>query len=242
MRLVAALMAAGCAYGAAALYRQSAAAALASHSIPAEYVLVDVREGKVAAAKWSSLETPVPIGSLLKPFVVAARKGPYPMLRCDGSQCWKRHGRIGLTEALAYSCNSYFLRLLQDTSSDDLNPGMQRLGLPPFPPDAAARTFIGLDGKYQVRPETLISAFAGVAEELKEGLELAVRSGTASGAAVSGVLGKTGTSQCRHEKRGQGDGFALLWSPDWAVLVRVHNTTGANAAITAGEILRVVRK
>lgn len=238
MRLAAALLAVGCAFGADPLFRQSVSAALDSQTFLGDYVLLDVGTGRTIA-KWSGQQV-VPVGSLLKPFVAVARKGPYPTLECDGKQCWKRHGKVGITEAIGYSCNSYFLQLLKDSTADELNPAMQAMGLPAFGPIASPNTFIGLDGEWRVAPEALLKAFAHL-DGVKTGLELSARSGTMKAAGIPGLLGKTGTAPCTHVKREQGDGFALLWSPDWAVLVRVHNTTGANAAATAGKILRLVR-
>lgn len=243
MKLAAVLLMAGAVFGANTLYRQSAAALLASHELGPQvnYVVLDVGSGQVAAAQWPSPDMPVSVGSLVKPFLAAAHEGPYPRVQCDRSQCWKNHGSVGLTEALAYSCNSYFLQLLHDVTPDELNPGLQSMGLPAIPSNASARTMIGLDGQWRVTPETLLRAFGRLGAPVREGLELAARSGTMKAARQPEVWGKTGTAACTHHPREQGDGFALLWSAEWAVLVRMHNTTGANAAPIAGEILRLLR-
>ena len=59
------------------------------------------------------------------------------------------------------------------------------------------------------------------------------------------ALAKTGTAPCSHAARAPGDGFVFAaWPPEqprYLVLVRVHNTTCANAARTAGEVLRALR-
>jgi cell division protein FtsI/penicillin-binding protein 2 len=218
------------------LVRQSVAARISSRTFPAEYVFYDARRNAVVLEQFSE---PVPVGSLMKPFLAVARKGPYPVLECDRSQCWRSHGRIGMKEAIAHSCNSYFLQWLHDTSADDLNPGLQAMGLPAFASNATARTFIGLEGDYRVAPEALLRAFAYLTP-VHDALKLAVEQGTLKLANID-AIGKTGTAACTHARKEQGDGFALLWSPEWAVLVRQHNTNGSTAAITAGEILRTAR-
>jgi cell division protein FtsI/penicillin-binding protein 2 len=56
------------------------------------------------------------------------------------------------------------------------------------------------------------------------------------------ALVKTGTAPCIHAKRAPGDGFAVaIWpadDPRVVLLLRVHSAPGAEAAATAGKILR----
>ncbi len=60
-------------------------------------------------------------GSLLKPFTILTAGGSDKIFTCtgwsdDSTRCWIRegHGDLNLTQALAYSCNSYFITYLKD--------------------------------------------------------------------------------------------------------------------------------
>lgn len=59
-------------------------------------------------------------GSLLKPFALLSVELSDKTFRCEGwydmgYRCWNRegHGELNLTEAIAYSCNSYFIQYLE---------------------------------------------------------------------------------------------------------------------------------
>jgi cell division protein FtsI/penicillin-binding protein 2 len=71
----------------------------------------------------------------------------------------------------------------------------------------------------------------------------AAQSGTAK-AIGGGALAKTGTAECSHLPREAGDGLAIVLfpaeSPRYTVLVRKNGTTGANAAVVAGQIRKLV--
>jgi hypothetical protein len=75
-------------------------------------------------------------------------------------------------------------------------------------------------------------------------MALAAKSGTAKLAGADALM-KTGTAPCTHADEAPGDGFALALfpgrDPAFVILVRVHGTTGANAASTAGRILKAFR-
>jgi hypothetical protein len=56
------------------------------------------------------------------------------------------------------------------------------------------------------------------------------------------ALVKTGTAPCTHSRGAPGDGFATVLTPanqpQILLMVRVHGVPGAQAAKTAGEMLR----
>jgi hypothetical protein len=76
------------------------------------------RAGRAMAAG-PCATSPVSPGSLVKPFLAIAygeqHGGRFPTVRClgTGSRCWlpRGHGNLGLEEAIAQSCNAYFLEL-----------------------------------------------------------------------------------------------------------------------------------
>jgi cell division protein FtsI/penicillin-binding protein 2 len=121
------------------LYAQATAAMLdrdfPSHDV--DYLLLDVRTRQVIAVRWPRAETPVPVGSLLKPFVALAfaelhsgvrslnakKEDLFPAIICHGKRdgCWRSggHGSMRLELALAQSCNAYFLALARAVTASD---------------------------------------------------------------------------------------------------------------------------
>lgn len=79
-----------------------------------------------------------------------------------------------------------------------------------------------------------------------DGMAQSARQGT--GAEVdralpySDALAKTGTAPCTHARHAPGDGFTIVLAPadqpQILLLVRVHGVPGAQAARTAGQMLR----
>src|SRR5438477_13202460 len=76
------------------------------------YIAMD-SSGEIIAQRWD--DEPVPVGSLIKPFTALAYRhahAAYPEFVCRGSAggCWRPrgHGRIGISTAVAQSCNAYF--------------------------------------------------------------------------------------------------------------------------------------
>ena len=212
------------------LFDQSAARLLESRftGLSLSYSVMDAESGKPIAERWPSPETAVPMGSLVKAFLVH-RIAPTTRFRCDPLHCWHPagHGEMGLTEALANSCNSYFLqaaRLLDPTVS----------------PQAA----IGLGDNGKLTPREMLSAYRALlrrpdAGALRSGMHMAASSGTGKLAQVDAWV-KTGTARCSHLRKSSGDGFVLVADKRMLVLVRVHGTTGAEAARVAGEMWRAV--
>lgn len=250
----------------ASLYDQSMAEVLrrqfSSPSI--SYLVIDVPTGTLAASRWEDLDQPVPTGSLVKPFTAlaygASHGYQYPLLTCRGTadECWlpRGHGRIGMTEAIGYSCNAYFRKLAARVSREDAERVALHYGISGPLREFSPSTLIGLGTQMEMPPGQLARAYIelqshagdpGVAE-LLEGMALSARAGTASAIQKSlpgaPVLAKTGTAACVHRPRAPGDGYTLILYPAdvprWALLVRVHGVPGAQAARVGGEMLRAM--
>ncbi len=219
------------------------------------YVLVDVRTREALNSRWPDLETPIPVGSLVKPFTALAYGSAFPEVICNGSssQCWRAHGhgRLRFTDALAQSCNAYFLNLARNVNVNALAVVAAKYGIP-APQSETAEARIGLGTGWTVAPLALARAYAELATrsaeprvaEILAGLARSARSGTAK-ALGSQVMAKTGTAPCVADRRDSGDGFAVVLEPADAprvvLLVRVHGVPGAQAAKTAARILRVIQ-
>jgi len=158
-------------------------------------------------------------------------------------------------EALAYSCNDYFVSLATRLPRGTLNAVRQRAGLAPIPADANyAAALIGLDGP-RVTPRALldvISRLAGVDRDrpmpmaeatrrvLREGLAGAARYGTASALNARGLtaLAKTGTAPM---PGGSFLGIAVALEPAAAptrgIVVVTPGAAGLDAASVAADLL-----
>ena len=250
----------------ASLYDQSMAEVLrrqfASPAI--SYLVIDVPAGRPVASQWENLGQPVPAGSLVKPFTAlaygASHGYQYPELTCRGTAdgCWlpRGHGRIGMTEAIGYSCNAYFRKLAAQVAREDAERVALHYGISAPLRQFSPSTLIGLGTGMEIPPEQIARAYIelrsragepGIAE-LLEGMALSARAGTASAIQKSlpgaPVLAKTGTAACVHRPRAPGDGYTLILYPAdvprWALLVRVHGVPGAQAARVGGEMLRAM--
>ncbi len=93
--------------------------------------------GTLLASHWDDAEQPIPLGSLVKPFIALAygeeHQFHYPTHVCTGASggCWlpRGHGEVGIVSAIAYSCNSYFRMLTADMTSADVIPAAKEFGL-----------------------------------------------------------------------------------------------------------------
>ncbi len=222
-------------------------------AVDVNFIAVDVRTRQVVERQWTDAEQPVPVGSLVKPFVALAYGvGEFPEFVCKGAagHCWlaRGHGKLGFRDALAQSCNAYFLNLARGVDGATLAVIAAKFGIPP-PANDSAETRIGLGTGWRIAPLALVRAYAELAsrageprvDEILAGLRIAAESGTAK-ALGRGVLAKTGTAACVAERRDAGDGFAVVLEPAEdprvALLVRVHGAPGATAAKSAARILR----
>jgi cell division protein FtsI/penicillin-binding protein 2 len=228
----------------------------------ASYLLLDARSGALLASHWEDYERPIPLGSLVKPFTAmayaAAHDYRYPVYECKGkaSGCWQDqpHGKLNIVGAVSVSCNSYFRRLAESVTPEQLQLVTQSFGLES--PDAAitGAMLIGLGGQWRIAPLHMARAYlelyrrgeqAGV-RELLEGMKQSARQGT--GAAVgraleqTDALVKTGTAPCTHSPWAPADGFVIALvpadRPETLLMVRVHSVAGAKAAETAARMLQ----
>lgn len=189
-----------------------------------EYVLLDARSRKTIAVRWEHGENPVPVGSLLKPFVAlaygrmlsSARR--FPTVVCHGKSdgCWRPggHGSMTLVPALAESCNAYFLALARDVAAGG-GSALERVSaeyqLPKPPAQKTAAMLIGVTPEWRIPPVALAQAYAGLLRAsgdeteretlglLRAGMrQAALPGGTAAkvGSHPDGVLAKTGTAPC----------------------------------------------
>lgn len=251
---------------AATLYDQSIARRLDERFPQKEisYLLLDARTGTVVAARWEAVDRPVPVGSLVKPFTAVAygqaNEFQYPEFVCRGSAggCWYApgHGRIGLTQAIAHSCNAYFRQLARRVDPAQARAVLDRFGLTGPPPAPSADTLIGLGEDWRIKPLSILDAYRELSSRAAEpgvrdvirGMALSAQIGTGRG--VGRALGgraawvKTGTAPCIHGVEWSGDGYALILypanSPRLALLVRAHGKPGADTAVVAGQMLRAV--
>jgi cell division protein FtsI/penicillin-binding protein 2 len=227
------------------------------------WIVLDA-QGSLVAERWEDAERPIAPGSLLKPFVALAygeqHGGVFPHEHCAGTsgRCWypAGHGRLGFEEALAQSCNAYFLALVSDVDVDRARSRWKQLGLAGPPRSAGAATLIGLEDGWVETPVALARAYltllreapAGVRERIVAGMRAAAMRGTARGVDRAlgdrAALAKTGTAKCSHRKRATADGFALVLypaaQPRLLLLVRKHGATGAETSTEAGAMLRTI--
>jgi hypothetical protein len=142
--------------------------------------------------------------------------------------------------------------------AEDVSSVLRRYGLPHLAPDAAGDELFGAGNHWRAQPAAIARAYARLvkraddpgAEEIVRGMMLSAVRGTGSavGHAVPehAALVKTGTAPCQHAKRAPGDGFVILLypaaSPQFVLLVRRHGRPGSEAAVVAGEMLRVIAR
>lgn len=250
-----------------ALFSQAAKAAFERDfaSPDLSYLLMDA-SGSVLAERWPSKpqQSAVAPGSLVKSFLAIAyaeqHGGEFPTVRCLGtrSRCWlpEGHGTIGLEEAIAQSCNAYFLALAIGLDRKHAAQTFARYGLTGPAPEAKDDSLVGLGAAWKESPQALARAYLKLNAEqqsatqsrIVKGMLLSAERGTAR--AVDAALGKdaalakTGTAVCSHTPHGAADGFTLLLypavQPRLLLLVRVHGVTGAESARTAGAMLRTL--
>jgi cell division protein FtsI/penicillin-binding protein 2 len=236
------------------LYAQSIQTALTRTTPNLEVLVLDLRTHETFADTFRSPKTPIPVGSLLKPFLAVAyfkaHPGPSPTIVCHGhaDRCWKEggHGPITLTDAIANSCNAFFLSISQTIPPADIPY------LPPPPANPSPETLIGLTPEWRISPEALAAAYASLLatptsatqSAILAGMRDSARRGTANriGLHPGSVLAKTGTAPCIDTPcKASGDGLVIAaipaTHPTLLVLVRKRGTTGAMTAAAAGPIL-----
>src|SRR5262249_28115437 len=153
---------------------------------------IDAHSREVLAQRWTNPETPIPVGSLVKPFTAMAYSGSFPKLECKGSanRCWRTapHGTLDFVEALAQSCNAYFLHLAAMVDTPALANTTSSFGTP-APSANTPEARIGLGNGWRISPLALVKAYAELStragdpriDPILAGLERAAEIGTAQG-------------------------------------------------------------
>jgi cell division protein FtsI/penicillin-binding protein 2 len=231
------------------LFDQSVVRVLTRDFPQAQYVLVDVATREVLGRRWSS-DSPIAAGSLVKPFTALAidstNTGPE---RCDPKHCWRPggHGVINLTEAIAESCNSYFLQKASRIPAHRVAAIAARFDMP-LPGSFDPETLTGFGSGWRMSPERMGRAYAALVNErdtgtILDGMRAGARFGT-SKLLKGAALAKTGTAPCSHAVQAPGDGYvAMLYPverPKYMLLVQIHGVTGAEASRTAARMLKVL--
>jgi cell division protein FtsI/penicillin-binding protein 2 len=229
--------------------------------VPIAYLLVDATTQRVLEARWDSLERPLPIGSLIKPFTALAyaetHRFTYPAFTCRGSVdgCWLAagHRRVGVTEAIAESCNAYFRHIAERTVPDVLATRLQSFGMLTNTGAPTQASMVGFGDALKLSPPAIIRGYLELASRVAQpgvspivdGMLASARTGTGRGvgAAIRGTdaLVKTGTAPCSHSRRATADGYTIVVypadRPRILLLVQAHGRTGADSAVIAGEVL-----
>ena len=245
------------------LFAESAAQVLYDEfrSEEISFLLLDARSGEMLAARWDHPESPVPLGSLVKPFIALAyaeRHGfSFPTHLCKGtaSGCWlpRGHGNSTIESAIASSCNSYFRMLAANMSGEDVGPTASSFGLDVPRSDLSAAGLCGLGDDWPIAPLRMARAYLELSRRRRQpgvreviaGMAQSARQGTGSEVGRAMKLGdalvKTGTAACTHRQHAPGDGFVVALvpaeRPHFVLLVRVHAVPGARAAAIAGRML-----
>jgi cell division protein FtsI/penicillin-binding protein 2 len=202
----------------------------------------------------------------VKPFTALAygerHEFKYPAHICRGTitGCWlpRGHGDVDLTSAIAYSCNSYFRMLTADMTAAQVSPTATHFGLQPPATGISGPALAGLGNHWLISPLSMARAYLELIRRRDQpgvhlvlaGMAQSARQGT--GAEVDRALPypdaivKTGTAACTHHKHASSDGFTVAIAPEdqprILLMVRVHGVSGAQAARTAGKMLRGIEE
>ena len=212
------------------------------------YILLD-EKGRVLASRWPEADKEIAIGSLIKPFLAVGYRrthNGFPKYRCVGKKtCWlpRGHGVLGIREAIAVSCNSYFHQLIANAGPDFAAPTLESFGLEEegqtesghASPARLANAYFELAGS--TRDDAVGPVLSGMAMSARSGTSKAVHSDLPDIPAMA----KTGTAPCTHTKKAPGDGLAVVIAPAdhprVLVLARVHGRPGAFAADVAARMI-----
>ena len=241
-----------------------------------EYILLDARTGDLLTSRWDSPDRPVPLGSLVKPFTALAygeeHGFQYPEVECHGKRdrCWyaRGHGQLGLVQAVAQSCNAYFLNLASDLRPSSVTSVLRRYSIYDVNEKVSPDSMVGLGSAWKISPIRMLRAYAelsrrrdqpGVSEIIR-GMQGSEVSGTGMGVGTAlrksgqSAITKTGTAPCAHSRNGSvdtslpqgfaGDGYVIALypaaDPRFALIVRMHSAPGSKAAEVAGKMLRTI--
>src|SRR3954470_2662717 len=210
-----------------------------------EYILLDARSGDVLTERWNAPDQPTPLGSLVKPFTALAygeeHNFQYPEFECrgKGDRCWypRGHGNIGLVQAVAQSCNAYFLNLASGLRPSSIAAVLRRYSIYDVSEKVSPESMIGLGSAWKISPLRMLRAYAelsrrrdqpGVSEIIR-GMQISETGGTgigvgsALGKSGASAITKTGTAPCVHSRDGNlepstphgcaGDGYVIALYP-----------------------------
>jgi len=247
-------------------------------------VVLDVVSGKILAAhdlRLAAMALARP-GSTVKPFVLRAllearKVDPEQRLLCrrtlriGGVKMDCTHpaaaANLNATEALAYSCNSYFAEVATRLTAEELVAELKQAGLDtpsglaeqeatgviekPRTPEALQLEGLG-DRGIVVTPLQLLEAYRrlalerrggklGNAQAVFEGLEESVGYGMAHAVNLNEmkIAGKTGTAAARERNWTHGFfvGYAPADAPEIAIVVYLAQGRGTDAAAVARKVL-----
>ena len=239
-----------------------------------EYILLDARSGDLLSSHWAGVDEPAPLGSLVKPFTALAygeeHNFAFPEFECHGKsdRCWlpRGHGHIGLVQAVAQSCNAYFLSLASGVRASSVAAVLRRYSIYDVGEKVPPESLVGLGSAWKISPLRMLRAYAelvrrrdqpGVAEVVR-GMQISESAGTGVGVGSAlrrsgaSALTKTGTAPCVHGARRldehrtsfAGDGYVIALYPavdsKFALMVRLHSAPGSKAADVAGKMLRTI--
>jgi cell division protein FtsI/penicillin-binding protein 2 len=220
------------------------------------YLLLDAETRRMIGSNHLDPAAPVAIGSLIKPFTTIAygeaNAFRYPEFNCTGKDCWlpKGHGHIYIGDAIAHSCNAYFLALAKHMNPSGVVETLTKLHVTPPPADVDRKTLAGMGSSWKFAPREIAAAYAEIARrwaqpgmrEAVAGMREAAKTGTARQLGAF-AMAKTGTAPC---DRDAGDGFVIALfpadSPHYVLIARVHSATGARAAAALAPALGHIRE
>jgi len=244
----------------------------ALHGTHATAVVVDVPSGNILAA-YGALEAPATPGSTMKPFVLKAALDADSItaqetIHCRGTLMVKGHNLacghprditvLDARQALAESCNTYFVTLARRMAPQVLLNGLHAYGLHPAGsaavPDDRALLAVGIVG-IKTSPRELALAYRRLAQQMngatdpalavvRDGMLQSVATGMAHGAQVDGVMlgGKTGTAQDAPATWSHGWFAGILFDAKMraqrVIVIYVPSGTGYDAALLARRVLQ----
>jgi cell division protein FtsI/penicillin-binding protein 2 len=233
---------------------------------------VDVPSGSILES-YGALDMPAAPGSTLKPFVLKAALdadaiSAQETIHCRGTLMVKGHNLacghprditvLDARQALAESCNTYFVTLARRMTSQVLLNGLQAYGLHPAGtaamPDDRALLAVGVVG-IKTSPRELAMAYRRLAQQMngatghalavvRDGMLQSVATGMARGAQTGGVMlgGKTGTAQDAPATWSHGWFVGILFDGQMqaqrVIVIYVPSGTGNDAALLARRVLQ----
>lgn len=148
--------------------------------------------------------------------------------------------------------------LTQNLNAADVSPTAIRWGLEPPEPETSGAELVGLGSRWRTSPLRIVRAYIELihqrqqpgVSQIIDGMAESAQRGTAAEVHRAlpslGALAKTGTAACTHARHSPGDGFTVALvpadNPQILLMVRVHGVPGAQAAKTAGQMLRRIEE